>query len=75
MITQFPIVLFGTDYYRDLWEYLEYMAQQGTINKDDLALVLMTDNVDEAMTHITTFIKQNYKIKPRRKKWWFFEKK
>ncbi len=75
MITQFPIVLFGTDYYKDLWEYLEYMAQQGTINRDDLSLVLMTDDVDEAINHITTFIKQNYKIKPRKKQWWFFEKK
>jgi uncharacterized protein (TIGR00730 family) len=75
MITQFPIVLFGTDYYKDLWEYLEYMAQQGTINRDDLSLVLLTDDVDEAMNHITTFIKKNYKIKPRKKQWWFFEKK
>jgi uncharacterized protein (TIGR00730 family) len=75
MITQFPIVLFGTDYYKDLWEYLEYMAKQGTINRDDLSLVLMTDDVDEAMNHITTYIKQNYKVKPRKKQWWFFEKK
>lgn len=75
MVTQFPIVLFGKDYYKDLWEYLEYMSQQGTINKDDLSLVLMTDDVDEAMNHITTYINRNYKIKPRRKKWWFFEKK
>lgn len=75
MITQFPIVLFGKDYYKDLWEYLEYMVQQGTINKDDLSLVLMTDDVEEAMNHITTYINMNYKIMPRRKKWWFFEKK
>lgn len=75
MITQFPIVLFGKDYYKDLWEYLEYMSQQGTINKDDLSLVLITDDVDEAMNHITTYISRNYKVKPRRKRWWFFEKK
>ena len=75
MITQFPVVLFGTEYYKELWDYMEYMAQQGTINRDDLSLVLLTDDINEAMKHIRTYIKTNYKVKPRRKKWWFFEKK
>lgn len=75
MITQFPIVLFGKKYYNELWEYLEYMAQQGTINREDLSLVLLTDNIDEAMNHIRSYIKLNYKLIHRRKKWWFFEKR
>ena len=75
MITQFPIVLFGKEYYNDLWEYIEYMAQQGTINRNDLSLVLLTDDIDEAMNHIKNYIKQNYKLKPRKRKWWFFEKR
>ena|ERR1043165_8226772 len=75
MITQFPIVLFGKKYYNELWEYLEYIAEQGTINREDLALVLLTDDIDEAMNHIQTYITQNYKLINRRKKWWFFEKR
>lgn len=74
-ITQFPIVLYGKEYHRDLWDYLEYMAQQGTIAREDLSLVLLTDSVDEAMHHIHTYIQKNYKIKPRRRWWWLFEKK
>src|SRR5215470_2352653 len=35
-LVQFPIVLFGVEYYRELWEYMEYMATQGTISKEDL---------------------------------------
>jgi hypothetical protein len=37
-------------------------------------LVLFTDSVDEAMEHITKYIRTNYKIKPRKKLWWLFEK-
>ena len=75
IVTQFPIVLYGKAYYKELWEYLEYMAQQGTINREDLSLVLLTDDVNDAITHIRTYIKKNYKLKPRKKKWWFFEKR
>ena len=74
-ITQFPVVLYGKEFYKELWEYLEYMAQQGTINREDLSLVLLTDDINEAMNHIRTYIKQNYKLKPRKRKWWFFEKR
>ena len=31
------------------------------------ALVLLTDDVDEAMAHIRTYISTNYKIKPRKR--------
>ena len=74
MISQFPIVLFGKEYYRELWEYLEYMAQKGTISREDLSLVLLTDDIDEAVNHIRVYIKKNYKLKPLKRKWWFFEK-
>lgn len=74
-ITGFPLVLFGKDYYKELWEAMMDMAEKGTISKEDLDLVLFTDNVDEAMEHITKYIRANYKIRPRRKMWWLVEKK
>ena len=74
-ISQFPIVLFGKEYYSNLWNYAEFMAQQGTISRDDMKLVLLTDNIDEAMEHIRTYINQTYKIKPRKRFWWLFEKR
>jgi uncharacterized protein (TIGR00730 family) len=74
-ITEFPIVLFGKEFYKELWEYLEYMAQQGTINREDLLLVKLTDDIDEAIEHIQYFITTNYKVVPRRKNWWLFEKR
>lgn len=74
-ITQFPIVLFGKEYYRELLETIEDMAEKGTISKEDMNLVLITDDMDEAMAHIHTYITTNYKVKPRKRQWWLFEKR
>lgn len=74
-VTMFPIVLFGKEFYSELWDMFENMHKAGTIAKEDLSLVLLTDSVDEAIEHIRTYIEKNYKIKPRRRQWWLFEKK
>ena len=73
-ITQFPIVLFGKEYYKELMEAISYMADKGAISKEDMHLLLLTDDENEAMEHIHTYITSNYKIKPR-KKFWLFEKR
>ena len=74
-ITQFPIVLFGKEYYRPLMEMIEWMATQGTISKEDMSLVLVTDDEREAINHIQTYVQKNYKISPRKRLWWLFEKR
>ena len=74
-ISQFPIVLFGKEYYRPLIENIEWMVKQGTVAKEDMNLVLLTDSVDEAMNHIRTYISTNYKIKPRKRFWWLLERR
>jgi len=74
-ITQFPIVLFGKEYYKDLMETIEAMAKHGTISTEDMQLVLLTDDIDEAIQHIRTYITANYKIRPRKRLWWLLEKR
>lgn len=74
-ITQFPIVLFGKDYYKPLLEAIEAMSEATTISKEDMNLVLVTDSIDEAMQHIYNYISTNYKVKKRRRHWWLFEKR
>ena len=74
-ITGFPIVLFGKEYYKNLLETIEDMAQQGTIAKEDMSLVLVTNDEDEAINHIRSYITANYKVKPRKRLWWLFEKR
>lgn len=75
MLTHFPIVLYGTEYYKDLLVMIEGMAEKQTIAPEDLKLVLFTDNMDDAINHISKYIKENYTIKHRRRLWWLFEKR
>ncbi|MDE3248629.1 MAG: TIGR00730 family Rossman fold protein [Bacteroidota bacterium] len=75
MISQFPLVLFGVSYYQPLMDYMKKMADEKTISPEDLDLVLLTDSAAEAMDHIRKYITTNYKIKPRRRLWWLFEKR
>ena len=74
-ITQFPIVLYGKEYYKPLMDYLHLMANKKTIAADDLKLVLLTDDIDHAMLHIKTYIKLNFKVKHRKRLWWLLEKR
>ncbi len=72
-IIDFPVVLFGKEYYQELWDYMGEMATRGTISLPDLSLVLLTDSIDDAMNHIMTYINKNYQKKPRKKMWLLFE--
>ncbi len=74
-VTRFPLIVFGKAYFKELFEYINFMADQGTISTDDLKLVLLTDSIDEAMDHIQTYIKMNYKVKPRRRRMLLLEKR
>ncbi len=74
-VTHFPIVLYGKEFYQPLMEMIDWMVEQGTISKEDLSLVLFTDDEEEAMNHIRAYVKTNYKVKPRKRFWWLLEKR
>ncbi len=73
-IRQFPVVLFGKDFYQPMMDFLQMMATAGTISPDDLQLILLTDDVEEAMHHIQVHLKNNIAMKPPKRKWWLLEK-
>lgn len=74
-ITRFPVVLFGKEFYQPLLEAMKGWADNGTISREDMDLMLVTDSVEEGMNHITRYIRQNYKVKTRKRQWWLFEKR
>lgn len=51
-IRNFPIVLMGIDYWRELIDFMEKMARVGTIAPADLHLIKVTDSITEATEHI-----------------------
>jgi uncharacterized protein (TIGR00730 family) len=75
VITDFPIVLFGKEYYGPLMATLDMMIAKGTVSAEDKNLILLTDDIDDAMTHIQTYISKNFQIKKRRRLWWLLEKR
>ncbi|MFM8710234.1 MAG: LOG family protein, partial [Sphingomonadales bacterium] len=72
---QFPIILFGKSFYQPLMHTIDKMLDEKTISASDLELLLFTDSVDEAMAHIQKYIRSNYRIKPRQRRWWLFERR
>lgn len=52
-VTNYPIVLMGTEYWSGLLEWIKNtLAAGGYINEDDQGLFLLTDDPDEAVAHI-----------------------
>ena len=77
MINNFPVILFGKEYHKELYEHIQLMAQNGSIDKKDLDLFFVTDSVEEMVKYIEEhsikkfgLIKKEYKAN-----WLFGEKK
>jgi len=68
ILHKFPVVIMGTEFYKDVVEQIDVMITEGTISSDDKHLIKFTDDVQEASDHIFQFINKNYKIRP--KSWW-----
>ncbi|GII21093.1 LOG family protein [Planosporangium mesophilum] len=52
-VTRFPVVLMGTWYWQGLIDWMrDTMAVEGKIGPEDLKLICLTDDVDEAVSHI-----------------------
>jgi uncharacterized protein (TIGR00730 family) len=52
-VTRFPVVLMGIDYWKGLIDWLRTtMAVDGKISPQDLDLLCLTDDVDQAVRHI-----------------------
>jgi len=63
-IENFPIIVLGTDYWRDMVGFLHKMARAGTISPADLDLIFVTDSVEEAVEHIRQKAVTPFGLKP-----------
>jgi len=74
-MTNFPMIIYGKAFHEPLVKMISDMVTGATISEEDLKLVLVTDDIDEAMDHIQNYITKNYTVQPRKRKWWLFEKR
>jgi uncharacterized protein (TIGR00730 family) len=78
-IINFPVVLFGRNYWSNLLEQTKVMLSLETISKNDLDLFLVTDSVTEGMEYINSKLESKYgapiKIKASKSRWWYGEKR
>jgi uncharacterized protein (TIGR00730 family) len=51
-IKNFPVVVMGIDYWRELTGFIDKMVATGMITPSDLKLIYATDSIEEAITHI-----------------------
>ncbi len=65
-IENFPLVLMGTDYWQPLIELLNRMVEARTIDAADMSSLLITDSVDEAMTHIQKYAAERFGLRRRK---------
>jgi uncharacterized protein (TIGR00730 family) len=64
-ILQFPVVLIGIDYWQPLVKLLEAMVAAKTIDEADLKLLLLTDSIEEAMSHIQRYGVEKFGLRRR----------
>ncbi len=51
-LDDFPVIVMGTDYWRELAAFVQKMPQAGTISREDLELLHVTDSVEEAVRFV-----------------------
>lgn len=75
IVSEFPMIIFGKEYHKDIIEHIEVMKEQKTISPEDVKLCLFTDSVEEAVRHIKATIDTfGLKVKIPKKRWYLFEK-
>lgn len=77
MISQFPVIIFDKDFYKEISAHIDFMVTKGTIAKDDIQLCLFTDSVPEAIDHLKKYSIDKFGLKEEQKRkssWWLLEK-
>ena len=75
VIQHFPVVIFDSEYHKELWQHIQVMAENESISKEDMKLLFMTDSVEALVNHIEEHAVKRFGLvkKPIRPKWWFAE--
>jgi len=64
-VENFPVILMGKAYWSNLVELMEDMLRITTIDQRDIKLILVTDDVHEAMAHISRYAIEEFKLQSK----------
>lgn len=73
MIRDFPVVIFGSEYHKELCQHIQIMAQNESIDKEDMKLLFVTDSVEEMIAHIRAHAINKFKLVRTKPSRWFGE--
>jgi len=75
MIQDFPVVIFGTEFHKELCQHIKIMAKNESISPEDMELIFVTDSVEDMAAHINTHAIKKFNLvrKPQKRKWWLGE--
>lgn len=65
-IEHFPVVLIGRAHWQPLLALFSGMIAAGTIDAADMRLMLVTDDLDEAVEHLERHAIEHFRLRPRR---------
>jgi uncharacterized protein (TIGR00730 family) len=77
MIKNFPVVIFDSEYHKELCQHIQVMAKNESINEEDMKLLFVTDSVEDLIKHIEMYSVKKFGLikKQYKSKWWFSENK
>lgn len=77
MILNFPVIIFGKEYHKELYEHIKIMADNESISKEDMELMFLTDSVSEMKAHLKEHAVKRFGLikKPMARRWWLGETK
>jgi uncharacterized protein (TIGR00730 family) len=75
-IRSFPVILIGTAYWEPFLTLLREMISHGAVAESDLDLLLVTDDIEQAMSHIHQHAVKAFGLKPTGAgpSWWLGER-
>ena len=75
-VKNFPILLYGKEYWKPMLEQIDRMIAEGTLGRKELEFLFVADSVDEATTLLQDRLVLMWQEAKRLKdapKWWFLE--
>lgn len=71
----FPMIIIGVEFHRHLIAHIEHMVEIGTISPADLNLILVTDQIEDAVEHITNYMQADKVLESKHRPIWLLGEK